>query len=242
MSGTQPMRSGHFHILDTVLSVSSSEQTWQIIHHPLSNMASDPNPNLTQILASDVILEDDVVQLRTLTRADFPHLLPFAPTEPEIWKYSLIRITNEAELGQYLEQAMTARVNGSEHPFIVYDKLKRSYAGSTRFYDIQPLYSSLQLGYTWYGTAFQGTNLNKHCKHLLLGYAFETLGMERVEFRADNDNARSIAAMKRIGCTVEGVLRSHLPLPDGGRRNTIVLSILKDEWFGHVKERLAEQF
>jgi RimJ/RimL family protein N-acetyltransferase len=98
----------------------------------------------------------------------------------------------------------------------------------------------MQLGYTWYGKDFQGTGLNKHCKYLLLQFAFETLGMERVEFRADKNNSRSIAAMKSIGCVVEGVLRSQMPKYNTTeRRDSIVLSILKGEWFDHVKEELG---
>jgi RimJ/RimL family protein N-acetyltransferase len=96
----------------------------------------------------------------------------------------------------------------------------------------------LQLGYTWYGSAFQGTGLNKHCKYLLLNFAFEKMHMERVEFRADNDNKRSIAAMKSIGCMEEGILRSNSIKQDGSRRDSIVLSILKVEWEKTVKERL----
>ncbi len=108
-----------------------------------------------------------------------------------------------------------------------------------RFYDINPAFKTLQLGYTWYGRKFQRTGLNRHCKFLLLSFAFEDLGMERVEFRADNNNERSIAAMKSIGCKVEGVLRSHMPTRDPNvRRDSIILSILKDEWFGGVKENL----
>ena len=98
------------------------------------------------------------------------------------------------------------------------------------------------MGYTWYGKDFQRTGLNRHCKFLLLSFAFEDLRMERVEFRADNDNERSVAAMKAIGCKVEGVLRSHMPTKDPEvRRDSIILSILKDEWFGGVKERLHQK-
>ncbi|MEY3377729.1 MAG: hypothetical protein RLZZ328_827, partial [Bacteroidota bacterium] len=67
------------------------------------------------------------------------------------------------------------------------------------------------------------------------------LGFERVEFRADNDNKRSIAAMQKIGCTIEGILRSHLPKPNGERRDSIVLSILKKEWQEKIKEDLLLQ-
>jgi N-acetyltransferase len=62
--------------------------------------------------------------------------------------------------------------------------------------------------------------------------------MERVEFRADANNARSVAAMKAIGCVEEGILRNHMPTASGGRRDSIILSILKAEWLGGVKSQL----
>ena len=136
---------------------------------------------------------------------------------------------------------MAAKASGIEYPFIVFDKRTNEYAGSTRFYDIQPANKVLQIGYTWYGKKFQGTGLNKNCKLLLLSFAFEELGMERVEFRADNRNEKSIAAMKGIGCVAEGVLRSHAVTPAGARRDSIVLSILKNEWYGGVKKSLLQR-
>jgi len=191
--------------------------------------------------STDYILEDDLVQLRPLTKQDFEMLLPFALQEPEIWKYSLIPINGEEGLKTYLDFALTAREEKKEYPFVVFDKRQQKYAGSTRFYDISLNYQSLQLGFTWYGKDFQGTGLNKHCKFLLLEFAFEKMGMERVEFRANNNNKRSIAAMQSIGCKIEGVLRNHVPLPDGNRRDSIILSILKDEWFNTVKEALLNK-
>ena len=74
----------------------------------------------------------------------------------------------------------------------------------------------------------------------MLQFAFKTLHAERVEFRADANNQRSIAAMKSIGCTVEGILRNNCS-STSGRRNSIVLSILKDEWNSTVKEMLASK-
>ena len=190
------------------------------------------------IHAEHIILEDDVVLLRPLERTDFEHLLHFAVEEPEIWKFSLVAVQGEAGLRNYLDSAMDAREAGTEYPFIVFDKRNNQYAGSTRFYVMELKNGSLLLGYTWYGNSFQGTGLNKHCKFLLLQYAFEILMLERVEFRADIRNHRSVAAMKSIGCTVEGVLRSNNILREGGRRDTIVLSILKTEWFAIVKANL----
>jgi RimJ/RimL family protein N-acetyltransferase len=138
--------------------------------------------------------------------------------------------------------ALNEKAAGREFPFIVFDKKENAYAGSTRFYDINLPYKTIQLGYTWYGKKFQGTGLNKHCKFLLLQFAFERLGLERFELRADARNERSIAAMKSIGCKVDGILRSNMPTAEGDvRRDSIVLSILKDEWFNGVKANLANR-
>jgi len=200
------------------------------------------NPTSNFNFSDNIILEDDLVLLRPLQESDVDNLLEFSINEPETWKYSLVGADGKDNLINYIQSAIKAREDKKEFPFIVFDKKSQKYAGSTRFYDIQLEYKTVQLGYTWYGSAFRGTGLNKHCKFLLLQFAFETLGMERVEFRADNNNDRSIAAMKSIGCKVEGVLRSHMPTANREvRRDSIVLSILKEEWFAEVKENLKRK-
>jgi RimJ/RimL family protein N-acetyltransferase len=197
---------------------------------------------LTSQFPQNVILEDEMVLLRLLQVTDVENLLDISINEPETWEYSLVRANGKENLENYIQIALKAKENQTEFPFIVFDKKSGKYAGSTRFYDINLAFKTLQLGYTWYGKDFRGTGLNKHCKYLLLQFAFETLGMERVEFRADNNNQRSIAAMKSIGCKVEGVLRSHMPtLGSDVRRDSIVLSILKKEWFDTVKENLKQK-
>ena len=190
--------------------------------------------------SSEIILENNRVLLRPLASSDVENLLYFSQNDPTIWKYSLIKAAGEKNFKNYINVALKARNEQKEYPFIVFDKLTNQYAGSTRFYDIQMNNKSLQLGFTWNGSDFQGTGLNKQCKLLLLEFAFEKMNMERVEFRADNANKRSISAMKRIGCQVEGILRSHVLKPDGTRRDSIVLSILKQEWENNVKENLLK--
>jgi RimJ/RimL family protein N-acetyltransferase len=187
---------------------------------------------------AEYILEDEHVLLRPLKETDIEFLLPFAINEPDTWKYSHVSAQGEQGMIKYIADALAARAAGKEYAFIVFDKKSQSHAGSTRFYDINPAWQTLQLGYTWYGEKFRGTGLNKHCKFLLLQFAFETANALRVEFRADARNERSIAAMKSIGCKPEGILRSNMPLHGGGRRDSIILSILKDEWDGAVKANL----
>jgi RimJ/RimL family protein N-acetyltransferase len=188
-----------------------------------------------------VTLQDERVLLRPLEENDYENLLPFALNERGLWFYSLVRPEGEDGLRNYMDIAFREKAAGREFPFIVFDKKENAYAGCTRFYDINLPYKTIQLGYTWYGKKFQGTGLNKHCKFLLLQFAFEVLALERFELRADARNEKSIAAMKSIGCKVDGILRKNMPTVEGERRDSIVLSILKDEWFNEVKEPLMKK-
>jgi len=188
--------------------------------------------------STDYLLENDVVKLRPLVSSDLENLVHFTEEKPNLWQYSLVSADSPELMRQYIQTALDSRTAKVSYPFIVIDKRNGKYAGSTRFYDYQKKHQTVQLGYTWYGSAFQGTGLNKNCKMLMLEFAFETLGLERVEFRADDNNKRSIAAMKSIGCIEEGVLRSNCKSLTG-RRDSIVLSILKSEWNNAVKENLA---
>jgi len=193
----------------------------------------------TFVFETDIILENERVLLRPLALTDGSLLAHYVNKEPDLWQYSLAAITNTKDLDKYIQTAIEARENKTAYAFIVFDKLLNEYVGCTRLYDIQLAFQTTQIGYTWYSKKCWGTKLNENCKYLLLEYAFDQMGFERVEFRADNNNKRSIAAMQKIGCTIEGVLRNHLPKPDGTRRDSIVLSILKEEWTNKVKANLA---
>ena len=192
---------------------------------------------------TDYILENERVNLSALESKHFEELLHFSENEPEIWDYSVLHsdAAGKENLKKYIDFALSCREKGSEYGFIVFDKLKNAFAGSTRFYNIDLEEKTLEIGYTWYGKEFQGTRLNKHCKFLLLEFAFEKIGIERVGFSADSDNSKSIAAMKSIGCTIEGTRRSTMFKKNGKRRNSTILSILKDEWNQQVKQNLKNK-
>ncbi|MBI1837067.1 MAG: GNAT family N-acetyltransferase [Flavobacteriia bacterium] len=189
----------------------------------------------------DYFLENEIVLLRPLEKIDFNNLIEYSQNEPEIWKYSSLQADGEEKLTSYISHALDDRKAGKCYPFIVYDKINQKYVGSTRFYDIQEQNMCATLGFTWYGKIAQGTKVNKNCKYLLLEFAFEQMNWERIEFRADINNSRSIAAMKSIGCTKEGILRSNSIRPDGTRRDSIVLSILKNEWFDSIQKMLVQK-
>ena len=97
---------------------------------------------------TDYVLQDDSVQLRLLKEDDYKNLLPFSLNEPDTWKYSLVGAEGEEGLKNYMNIALQAWKDEKEYPFIVFDKRTNQYAGSTRFYDINEEFNTLQLGYT----------------------------------------------------------------------------------------------
>lgn len=187
--------------------------------------------------SSQLILENERALLRPFTENDFKSLLPFSQNEPSLWEYSLQPAAGEQHLKVYVAKALSDRASEKAYPFLVFDKQTEEVAGSTRFYDINFHHKSISIGFTWYGKVFQRTGLNRQCKLLLLSHAFEVLGMERVEFRADARNQKSINAMLGLGCVLEGTLRSNCNAKKG-RRDSVVLSILKAEWENGGKETL----
>jgi RimJ/RimL family protein N-acetyltransferase len=101
--------------------------------------------------------------------------------------------------------------------------------GTTSLGDVDVVNERIHLGWTLYGSRWWGTAVNPECKLLLLGHAFD-LGFGRVKIQTDAVNARSQAAIARLGATREGVLRRHTRRADGSFRDTVVFSILRDEW------------
>ncbi|MFK8057631.1 MAG: GNAT family N-acetyltransferase [Saprospiraceae bacterium] len=177
----------------------------------------------------NILLEDERALLRPMETDDAETLWPFAVAEPDLWQYSLQQPNTPEAMRKYVQLACDARLAGKVYAFVAFDKASGKPAGSTRFYDIDLHHKCCTIGFTWYGAGFRGSGLNTHCKQLLLDYAFKTVGFERVEFRSDARNARSIRAMEKIGAVREGTLRSNCTSPEG-RRDSAVLSILKGEW------------
>jgi len=141
-------------------------------------------------------------------------------------------------LRTYIQTALTWQANGTAVPFAVISKAAGRAIGSTRYANIDKVNRRLEIGWTWYGRAFQRTAVNTETKYLLLQHAFETLGCIRVEFKTDVLNERSRRALLRIGAKEEGVFRRHMILADGRVRDTVYFSIIDTEW-PEVKTALA---
>lgn len=103
-------------------------------------------------------------------------------------------------------------------------------AGVTTFYDIDPTLRTVAIGHTWLGSRFWRTGINTEAKLLLLTRAFDDLGCVRVVWHTDIRNARSQAAIERLGAHREGVLRKHRIRRDGSWRDTVTYSLVDDEW------------
>lgn len=100
--------------------------------------------------------------------------------------------------------------------------------GSTRFTHIFPAHRRSEIGGSWYAREAQGTAVNPEAKLLLLGQAFAARA-RRVELVCDARNARSRAAILKLGARDEGRLRAHMALPDAGRRDSLMFSILDED-------------
>lgn len=174
-------------------------------------------------------LENDFVKLTLLDLSNYKHLADIA-SQKDLLFYSPSDISTPEALREYVQSAVDDYYHKTAMPFIIFDKTKNCYAGSTRFGLINWKNKVLHIGWTWIGKEFQGSELNKNMKFLMLQYAFETLEFEKVEFRIDERNLRSRKAVEKIGATLEGILRSDILMLDGFRRNTCCYGILKSEW------------
>ena len=190
--------------------------------------------------SAPVVLENSRVRLRPLELTDFEALKAVA-FDAEIWRYTLTRADDAVDLAVYLREALEARARAQRYPFAIIDRETGELAGSTSYYNVVEADQRLSIGYTWVGTKFQRSGLNRACKHLLFSHAFGALDCERVELETDAQNQKSRRAMARMGATEEGTLRSHRPTQGGIRRDTVIFSIIRPEWSG-LRESVFQEF
>ncbi|MBT8274090.1 MAG: GNAT family N-acetyltransferase [Bacteroidia bacterium] len=174
-------------------------------------------------------LENNRVKLELLDLSNYKHLISIA-SQDKLIEYSPSDISNPEALRLYVQKAVDGYYHKTTIPFIVFDKVAGSYAGSSTFMNIDRTNKVLEIGSTWLGREFHGTGLNMHMKFLMLQYAFEDLKFEKVEFRIDERDLRSIKAVEKIGATLEGILRKNVYLKDGFKRNSCCYGILLEEW------------
>ena len=193
---------------------------------------------MTKHWAATAALQGKHVSLEPLSLEHVPGLQE-AARDGELWNLWFTSVPHPESTLQYVEQALALREQGKAVPFVVRDA-NGVVVGSTRYGNIESDHKRLEIGWTWYAARVQRTALNSEAKLLLLSNAFETLGAIAVEFRTNWFNHRSRHAIERLGAKQDGVLRNHMLMPDGTRRDTVVFSILDSEWPA-VKKNLQYQ-
>ncbi|MEV4684291.1 GNAT family N-acetyltransferase [Streptomyces kurssanovii] len=193
---------------------------------------------MTAKAPSPVTLTGRHVRLEPLTEGHLPDLFAAGGKDEEVWRWQGGPAPqSEAELGDTLRELLAEAERGRYVPFAVIHLGSGRAVGWTTFSDVDVRDERLEIGWTWYGRAHWRTAVNSEAKLLLLGHAFEELGMGRVQLKTDHMNRRSQEAIARLGAQREGVLRRHRRRPDGTWRDSVYFSMLADEWPA-AKERL----
>jgi N-acetyltransferase len=190
------------------------------------------------------------VRLEPLDRRHIAPLVAASSGDSSFYRWSFVP-QGEEQVRTYVEQALSLAASGRALPFATVRQDDGVVIGSTRFFDLErwpwpaerrprsdATYDTCEIGYTWLAPAAIRTAANTEAKLLMLTHAFETWGLRAVTFHTDARNARSRAAIERVGGQFEGILRSHRLAIDFVPRDSARYSIVESEWPA-VKERLA---
>lgn len=183
-----------------------------------------------------VTLTTDRLTLRPLSLGDVPALAA-AASDGSLWEKTTTTVPQADGFEAYVRTALHNQAAGTQLPFATVVNDGKRVVGSTRYMNIDAANDRLEIGTTWIARSWQRSFVNTHAKFLMLRHAFEALGCMAVEFRTHVRNDQSRAAIERLGAKQDGILRSHMIMPDGHVRDTVVYSILKAEW-PEVKARL----
>lgn len=197
--------------------------------------------NFDNFFEQEIILETERARLEPLGLHHFEDLKPIALSNSDIWKFTLANIIDENSFAVYFNTALKEKEEKRSYPFAMFDKQQNRYAGCTRYANISFRDKRLEIGWTWIDPLIQGSGLNKHNKYLMLNFAFEKLGLNRVELKTAGTNLKSQRAMEKIGALREGVLRKHSINDAGITRDTVYYSFINDDWPA-IKEKIFKEF
>jgi N-acetyltransferase len=194
------------------------------------------------------------VRLDLLTEADLPELFPIL-TEPEIYASGYVMHRRPTSVPDAVDLARERFMRGQGQADgagggrtaygirLVADSAlgtAGTLVGTSSLAEATVVHEHIHLGSTLYGRRWWGTQVNPEAKLLLLAHSFEDCGYGRVKIQTDVLNTRSQAAIARLGAQREGVSRRDMKREDGTFRDSVVFSILSDEWAG-VKAGLQER-
>jgi len=183
----------------------------------------EPRPLIGDFISLEPVEERHCADLRT------------AASDPAIWEFLPVIGCTDFEHWWELTVSEPNRI-----AFVVRRLADNAIVGSTSYLMDAPAHARVEIGWTWYVLAAQGTVINPEAKLLLLQNAFEEADYNHVEFKTDSRNKRSDTAIRKLGAKEEGILRQHMWMPKGYWRDSVTYSILKNEW-PEVKKRLLNR-
>ena len=176
-----------------------------------------------------VILEGHGIRLEPLAYEHHDELA-VAAADGKLWELWFTMVPKPEQTRAYIADALAGQQAGHMLPWAVRELTSDAIIGSTRYHDIVAEIDRVEIGSTWYGRRWQRSHVNTSCKLLLLGHAFDALGCKVVGLRTDNFNLVSQRAIEALGAKKDGVIRHHRARSDGTVRDSVIYSILANEW------------
>jgi RimJ/RimL family protein N-acetyltransferase len=176
-----------------------------------------------------VALQGPRIALEPLSAEHLPGLA-LAILDGRLWEIPVTNVPHPDDLPPFFDRAVARYDAELERPFVTVDLASRTIVGSTRFMNINREHRRVEIGFTFIAQSWQRTYVNTEAKYLMLRHAFETWCCNRVEFITDVLNEKSRAAIRRLGASEEGVLRNHMIMRNGRLRDSVIHSVLRDEW------------
>lgn len=183
------------------------------------------------------VLENRFVRLEPLADRHKEELRAACAADPALWRDLYIISMLDDHFDRHWTRMQAEAAAGRTLPFaLMVDGVCR---GMSNYLDVDPHHNTVEIGSTYYDPSMRGREANPSAKRLLLAHAFES-GAQRVQFRVDAINARSRAAVLKLGAVQEGILRNDKVTWTGRIRSTVHFSILTEEWPA-VRDRLDER-
>jgi RimJ/RimL family protein N-acetyltransferase len=203
------------------------------------DVRTEPFPHVTAADLRDTFT-GRLVRVEPLAAEHEPGLIE-AAGDPEMFAWMPVDMASSRDaLHEWLISTLAAAREGSAVPFAIVAADSGRVLGSTRFLELRFEHLRAEIGWTWLARSAWSTGVNVETKLLLLGHAFERVGLRRVEFKTDARNERSRGALLALGATFEGILRKHMVVRENGARDSAYYSVIDDEW-PEVKRHLAER-
>ncbi len=174
-----------------------------------------------------VFISKGDVQIRPYTEDDFDSISK-ALHDPDGFFAITWGILQKEDIIRMLRSNLLGLQNQKCNPFVYL--VQGEVAGISRFLNIDSTQRCLEIGGTWVAPKWRRTFLNTHVKYMLLSYAFETIGAERVEFRVNENNFRSQRAVLRLGAVYEGRLRHRTHPTKSESAAVLCYSVIRPEW------------